>query len=209
MRAYAAHYPTVGYGQGMCTIGAILLMVIEDETETFYALVSLFSNYSLQQLYASEDGLLLGLQSAFTVFEKLLEHFLPKIKRCFDSAPIPTNFYLTQWFLEIFFGRVPFWVCIRLWDLFLLDGYSAVYSFSLSLLALNEQQLSTIASLESFNPYKEHPARDLTGDEEKILLGSISAKFKLNPAKIIYLTGYELNDHRQNVQNWSEDFFYK
>uniref|UniRef100_A0A6B2L7K4 Rab-GAP TBC domain-containing protein n=1 Tax=Arcella intermedia TaxID=1963864 RepID=A0A6B2L7K4_9EUKA len=204
MRAYCAYSPSLGYGQGMCTLGAILLNVIEDELETFYALVSLFENYTFGELYGLTGGSMSGLLNAFDIFGKLLSNFFPKIKQGLDETPIPPDFYLTQWFLELFYGRIPFWLCIRLWDLFLLDGYSAVFSFTLSLFAANEDHLTDLNSLEKFNPFKESPCEGI--DIDKVLLWT-TTKFKLTPNKIETLTTLTIQNHMSNVKSWSDNFF--
>ena len=56
------------------------------------------------------------------MWEKILETTMPKISRHFEEEGVIPQIYLTKWFLQNFLDRLPFHLCIRLWDLFLLEG---------------------------------------------------------------------------------------
>ena len=51
LNAIANHIPELGYVQGMNFIAASLLLIICDEENTFYVMVSLLEKYKLKDMY--------------------------------------------------------------------------------------------------------------------------------------------------------------
>ena len=55
-------------------------------------------------------------------WETIFEMALPKLSRHFEVENVFSQMYLTKWFLQTFLDRLPFHLCIRLWDVYLLEG---------------------------------------------------------------------------------------
>ena len=58
--------------------------------------------------------------------------------------------WATRWLLVIFFD-LPFPVVLRIWDYFLHQGYSAVYSIVIAILMLLESKMAIVLVSSFFN----------------------------------------------------------
>uniref|UniRef100_A0A6B2LDH8 Rab-GAP TBC domain-containing protein n=1 Tax=Arcella intermedia TaxID=1963864 RepID=A0A6B2LDH8_9EUKA len=184
LRAYAAYDIEVGYVQSMSTIAAMLLFFIEEEEKSFLALVSLFQTRGLRWLLIRDlEGLR---ETAFSIFTKLNKHFFPELADHFEEIGLHPSLFLTNWFLEIFFGYVPFGVLLQVWDLFILDGYSFLYSLVLSVLSFNYDEILALPDPESFNDLKHNPFQAVNPRQ---ILNIATTKYKLSFQKIHKITG--------------------
>ncbi|KNC79929.1 hypothetical protein SARC_07689 [Sphaeroforma arctica JP610] len=52
-----------------------------------------------------------------------------------------TSAYASKWFLQCFLDKLPFGVVIRLWDCFLLEGYTVIQAIALSIIISNKKRL--------------------------------------------------------------------
>eukprot|EP01137_Pigoraptor_chileana_P011470 Opistho-2@62401 len=137
LSAYSVMNPEIGYCQGMSGIVALLLMYM-DEEDAFWGLVILFRDSA-----HGMNGLFLPgfpkLMENFELHQKLTEAHLPDVHRHFENVMISA--YASKWFLQCFLDRVPFELNLRIWDIFILDGYRVVVSMSLGFLRLHRKRL--------------------------------------------------------------------
>ena len=74
-------------------------------------------------------------------WETIFESSLPKLSRHFEHENIFSQMYLTKWFLQTFLDRLPFHLCIRLWDVYLLEGDLIVLATTLTLFKAKQQSM--------------------------------------------------------------------
>lgn len=140
LRAYASHNTLVGYCQGMGFLASTLLLQIEDEEKSFWALCSLMERYPYQMEGLYEPGFP-QLRCCFYVLDKLLQQQSSKLAHHFDAFSIEPSFYATHWFMTVFTYHFNFSLISRIWDMFLCEGWKPVYRVSLALLLLGQKQL--------------------------------------------------------------------
>jgi len=138
--AYSAFDSEVGYCQGMSAIAALFMIIFNDEQAAFWALCS----FMIKTPWTQKGMFLPGfpkLNHFTAMWEKILEATLPKIHRHFEEEGVIPQIYLTKWFLQNFLDRLPFHLCIRLWDLFLLEGDTVTIATCLTLFKMKQQNL--------------------------------------------------------------------
>lgn len=144
--AYAMYNVEVGYCQGMSGLAGVLLMYM-DEEEAFWALSVLLSDkkYAMHGLYIE----------GFPKLTRFLEHhdqillkFLPKLKRHFDQYGLDAILYSLKWFFVCFVERVPFSLCLRVWDVYLLYGERVVTAMAFTILKMHKKTIMRLNDMD-------------------------------------------------------------
>jgi predicted nucleic acid-binding Zn-ribbon protein len=157
-KAYALFDEEVSYAQGMNFLIMPLLFNMPEE-EAFCLLVRLMNHYGLRELFINDMP---GLHMRLYQFERLLEDFEPAVYCHLHRRHISPHLYATQWFLTLFAYRFPLQLVLRIYDLILSEGLSAILRFGLvlmhknaaTLLAMHDmQQLTTFLKDKVFDVY--------------------------------------------------------
>ncbi|KAI0092977.1 rab-GTPase-TBC domain-containing protein [Irpex rosettiformis] len=138
LKAYSLYDSSVGYCQGLPFIVAILLLNMPDE-EAFCLLVRLMHSYDLRGHFLPEMP---KLQQR--MYDRLVEELLPVLHIHFIRQGVKSSMYCSQWFLTMFSYKFPLSVVFRIYDNVLASGVEAMFSFSLMLLAKNEETLLSL-----------------------------------------------------------------
>ncbi|TFK54244.1 RabGAP/TBC [Heliocybe sulcata] len=138
LKAYSLYDPQVGYCQGLPFVVAILLLNMPDE-EAFCLLVRLMYSYDVRGHFLPEMP---KLQQR--LFDRLIEEMLPVLHIHFLRQGIKSSMFCSQWFLTLFSYRFPLDIVFRIFDNCLANGIEAIFSFSLCLLAKNEEKLLSL-----------------------------------------------------------------
>lgn len=136
LKAYSSEDNEVGYCQGMSDMTALLLKYVTEE-EAFWMLQRLMvvPKWSMRNLFLPGFP---KLQLAFYVHDALLALYCPTLTHHLTKENIMAPFYATKWYLLAFLDIFPFEVTIRLWDLFLTEGYEICYSIGVGIMRMNE-----------------------------------------------------------------------
>ncbi|KAI1780441.1 RabGAP/TBC [Hypoxylon cercidicola] len=148
-KAYALFDDAVGYAQGMNFLIMPLLFNMPEE-EAFCLLVRLMNQYKLRDLFVQDMP---GLHMHLYQFERLLEDHEPALYCHLHRRGISPHLYATQWFLTLFAYRFPLQLVLRIYDLILSEGLSAILKFGIVLMQKNASILlamSDMAQLTSF-----------------------------------------------------------
>ncbi|KAI1765871.1 RabGAP/TBC [Hypoxylon sp. FL1150] len=148
-KAYALFDEAVGYAQGMNFLIMPLLFNMPEE-EAFCLLVRLMNQYKLRDLFIQDMP---GLHMHLYQFERLLEDHEPALYCHLHRRGISPHLYATQWFLTLFAYRFPLQLVLRIYDLILSEGLSAILKFGIVLMQKNASTLlamSDMAQLTSF-----------------------------------------------------------
>lgn len=139
LRAYASLDKEVGYCQGMGFLVGFLLGYLP-ERKAFEVLRALMlsSPWSMCELY--KPGMP-GSQLILAQFEELLKRYVPDVAKHLDKELIVPSMYATQWFITVFTYNFPFDVVVRVWDIFLFDGWCIVHQVALAILKVNRKAL--------------------------------------------------------------------
>jgi len=120
------------------------------EEEAFCLLVRLMNQYHLRDLFIQDMP---GLHKHLYQFERLLEDLEPALYCHLHRRGISPHLYATQWFLTLFAYRFPLQLVLRIYDLILSEGLSAILKFGIVLMQKNAAALlamSDMAQLTNF-----------------------------------------------------------
>jgi len=163
LKAYSVYDPEVGYCQGMSDMMAFVLMYTFEE-DAFWLLVKLLndSKYNMHGIFLPGFPLL---QRAFWIFEQLFERECPKLQRHFAKENVMTMFFGTKWFMLVFLDAFPFAVTVRIWDLFLYEGYDVVFFIAIGLFKMFEKNLLSMQFDQIMGFLKSLESMDIDPDD--------------------------------------------
>lgn len=120
------------------------------EEEAFCLLVRLMNHYHLRYLFIQDMP---GLHLHLYQFERLLEDFEPALFCHLRRRGISPHFYATQWFLTLFAYRFPLQLVLRIYDLILSEGLSAILKFGIVLMQKNAAALLAISDMSQLTTF--------------------------------------------------------
>ena len=132
---YSKYNKVLGYVQGMGYLAAIFLLYMDEES-SFYMLHSLVKNYGFEGLY--KEGFP-DLKKKFYVLLNLEKKYIPKIYDIFKRDGVYISIYASQWFLCLFSKDLKPNILVRIFDVFLFEGFKVIYRFALAFLKLKEK----------------------------------------------------------------------
>ena len=140
------------YCQGMNFVGAFILKICEDEEESFYFLLGLFKNTDYKNIFMND---LSQLRIYFSVFEEILNLYIPTLYSYFNECKVGANYYLSAWFIALFTSLVnrdqKLDAFLKIFDLFIIDGWKAIFNISMDILRKNEEILLTLKNESLFH----------------------------------------------------------
>lgn len=148
-KAYALFDEGVGYAQGMNFLIMPLLFNMTEE-EAFCLLVRLMNHYHLRDLFIQDMP---GLHKNLYIFERLLEDYEPALYCHLRRRSISPHLYATQWFLTLFAYRFPLQLVLRIYDLILSEGLSAILRFGIVLMQKNAANLLAISDMQQLTVF--------------------------------------------------------
>ncbi|KAL1305092.1 hypothetical protein AAFC00_002025 [Neodothiora populina] len=160
-KAYALFDEAVGYAQGMNFIAMPLLFNMPEE-EAFTLFVRMMSKYDLRSMFTAE---MTGLHLHLYQFERLLEDFEPALYCHLHRKGVTPNLYATQWFLTLFAYRFPLQLVLRVYDLILSEGLSAILKFGIVLMQKNAKTLMDIKDMSQLATYLKERLFDVYIDK--------------------------------------------
>ena len=148
LRATCKETPSINYCQGMNYIVAFLLSITENEEDTFYLFLSLLINTDYGSLFSDD---LEKLKKFFYVFERLINIFLPELYSYFLDNNINVSYFISPWFITLFTDVYPHVsnltepkIILRIWDLFLFNGWNSIIKIGISIIKHFEDKLLTL-----------------------------------------------------------------
>ena len=140
------------YCQGMNFVGAFIIKICEDEEESFYFLMGLFKNTDYRSIFMKD---LSKLRLYFSVFEEILNLYIPTLYSYFNENKVVANYYLSAWFIALFTSLVnrdqKLDAFLKIFDLFIIDGWKAIFNISMDILRKNEEILLTMKNESLFH----------------------------------------------------------
>ncbi|XP_077301898.1 USP6 N-terminal-like protein [Arctopsyche grandis] len=183
--AYAMYNVEVGYCQGMSGLAGVLLMYM-DEEEAFWALSVLLSDkkYAMHGLYIEGFP---KLTRFLEHHDKILLKFLPKLKRHFDQYGLDAILYSLKWFFVCFVERVPFSLCLRVWDIYLLYGERVVTAMAFTILKMHKKTIMRLNDMDQIVQFIQVQLFKDFGCSDDVTIGHLENSLKdLKKAKLDY-----------------------
>lgn len=118
-----------------------------DEEQAFWALNTLLTDekYAMHGLYINGFP---KLRRFLDHHDKIITKFLPKLKKHFDQYNLDSILYSLKWFFVVFTERIPFSLCLRVWDIYLLDGERVVTAMAYTILRLHRTKLLKLKDMD-------------------------------------------------------------
>ena len=225
LSALAFIRPEIGYCQGMNFIVGALINFIDDEEKCFWIFLSFIDNFEMNFLYLKNmpDYSIRIYQLNFYIKE-----YFPDLALHFKKNQINPDVFFSKWILTIFSNYLPFDVLYKVWDVFILDKWKAIFKFSLMILnsmkdKLLEMDLITFSkfikdnknnsSLINFEEFSQHykdykiTNRQLNELREDFFIDQLKSKLEDNEAEWEtdqkdYVDNYkkELDEHVNNFR---------
>lgn len=133
------------------------------EEEAFCLLDRLMHRYKLRDLFVQDMP---GLHLHLYQFERLLEDLEPALYCHLHRRGISSHLYATQWFLTLFAYRFPLQLVLRIYDLILSEGLSAILRFGIALMQKNATTLLGISDMQQLTTYLKDKLFDVYIDKD-------------------------------------------
>ena len=135
--SYYSKYNTgTGYVQGMGFIVAVFLTYMDEES-SFFMLHSLMKKYNMEGFYLPGFPIL---KKTFYILLNLEKKFIPKVYELFKKEGMIPSMYASEWFICLFSRNLEFKSLVRIFDVFLLEGFKVIYRFALAFIKLKEDK---------------------------------------------------------------------
>ncbi|XP_058793243.1 USP6 N-terminal-like protein [Phymastichus coffea] len=185
LAAYSMYNMEVGYCQGMSVLAGLLLLYM-DEEDAFWGLSVLLTDkkYSMHGFYV--DGFP-KLNRYIEHHDKIMNKFLPKLKRKLDKCGCDSILYALKWFFVVFQERTPVSLGLRIWDIFLLDGDRVLSAVAYTVMKMHKRQLLTMESLDEFCNYLQMKLEKDFGYDDDLVINTVERSMEeLKRAKLDY-----------------------
>ena len=180
LEAFAQYRPDVGYVQGMTYISAVLLLYL-DPAMAFICFVNLVS----QDIFLSFFRFSSKRRDAFlTSIGVIVAAQHADMSAHLESLGITPDMYMVEWLVTLFARTLRFECITRLWDCYMLDGVSAIYRATLSVMTVLKPSIMAATSLEDCLPVLKAGPRSITEAE----LFDAYSVVDINPDDVSYLT---------------------
>ena len=229
LAALAFIRPEIGYCQGMNFIAGALINFIDDEEKCFWIFLAFIDNFDMNFLYLKNmpDYSIRVYQLNFYI-----KDYFPDLALHFKKNQINPDVFFSKWILTIFSNYLPFEVLYKVWDVFILEKWKAIFKFSLMILNSMKDKLINMdlitfskyikdnknnSSLINFEEFSEHykdykiTNRQLNELREDFFIDQLRTKLEDNEAEWEtdqkdYVNNYkkELDEHLTNFRTLIE-----
>ncbi|XP_076622582.1 USP6 N-terminal-like protein [Colletes latitarsis] len=185
LAAYSMYNMEVGYCQGMSVLAGLLLLYM-DEEDAFWGLSVLLADkkYTMHGFYV--DGFP-KLNRFIEHHDKIMNKFLPKLKRKLDKCGCDSILYALKWFFVVFQERTPVNLGLRIWDIFLLDGDRILPAMAYTVMKMHKRFLMPMESLDEFCNYLQIKLeKDFCFDDDTVISTMERSMEELKRAKLDY-----------------------
>lgn len=167
LRAYGLAHPSFGYTQGMNFIAAMFLSYMPAR-DAFYVLTRVMDSppWNLQRIFSDHTPMvpLLWFQ-----FDALLRKYIPRVHAHFARENVMPSMYVTKWFVTLFTRDFGFDLVVRVWDIFLHQGWKVIHRVALALLKMHERELLSMDMEKILYFVRELPTRNGGLDAQAVL----------------------------------------
>ena len=136
-KAVSLHRKELGYCQGMNYLTAVLLQVLSEE-EAFWAFNTLCEKYDFDLVFTPGMYRVRCMCHAINTY---VTTFLPCLSSRLQAVDVTAEMYAARWVMTLFARELPLFLLLRMWDLFMLDGWKAVVRVVLAILHLRQSEI--------------------------------------------------------------------
>ena len=149
LTAMAFIRPEIGYCQGMNFIVGALINFIDSEKISFWIFLSFIDDLELNLLFLKNMP-----DYSIRIYQLnyYIKKYFPELSNHLKKTQINPDLFFSKWILTIFSSYLPFHILYKVWDVFIIDKWKAIFKFSLILLFLMKKDLLKM-DLNSFSKY--------------------------------------------------------
>ncbi|XP_037041907.1 USP6 N-terminal-like protein isoform X3 [Bradysia coprophila] len=168
LTAYSMYNMELGYCQGMAGVAGILLMYMDDE-QAFWALNTFMSDskYAMHGLFIEGFP---KLTRFLHHHDKIVTKFMPKLQKHFMKHNLDSILYSLKWFFVIFVERIPFSLCLRIWDIYMIEGERVVVAMAFTILRLHRTKLLKMKDMDLMTDFLQSQLhKDFGYDDDYVI----------------------------------------
>ncbi|CAI5740155.1 unnamed protein product [Peronospora destructor] len=168
LKAIAVYADDIGYCQGTNYVVAVLLLVMKNAQEvtdldlgglsvqeaTFWVTISMIRRNGMADLWKDKMP---GLSRCIYLFQQLLRLHFYDLSAHFRHIGMHSSILVTQWFVTVFARVLSTAMLVRFWDLFLMDGWKAVYRVALAIIEELRPKLLTMNLEQCSDFFRKNP----------------------------------------------------
>jgi len=211
LNAYAVHNPEVGYCQGMNMIAGLLLLISNNEEESFAVLATLMDDLGLCEFY--KEGFP-RLQAYLKAVDEHMARVAPDLVTHFTKEGVELKMYLQQWFLTLFIDCLSLPLVVTIWDTIIAEGLVVVFRVVVCILTSLKEPLQNMRFQDIATAFK-HMRRhgDLEGEWKALEAGQLlvrEAALVPIPEELLLEHGVDAGPatgrhrHRKRSAGWGE-----
>jgi len=147
LAAYAVVDDEVGYCQGMSFVTAMFLMYM-NEDDAFCLLETVMGQkpWMMREMFKPDMA---AIAVRLYQYEQILKVAARKVQKHFADLGFEPSMYATHWMATIFAYNFPFFLVVRIWDIFLLQGWSIVIGASVAFWRIHEKLICGVSTFEA------------------------------------------------------------
>jgi len=130
LRSISWLYPDIGYCQGMGTVVAHLLLLLEEE-DCFWLMATLVEDILPATYFVSD---FIGVRTDCLVIARLVSIHFPNVDELLRANDIELALIVFTWFLTVFASFVHVKILLRIWDLLFSEGDVILFKVMLALI---------------------------------------------------------------------------
>ncbi|XP_054303045.1 growth hormone-regulated TBC protein 1 isoform X2 [Pongo pygmaeus] len=141
--AYGHHNQGVGYCQGMNFIAGYLILITNNEEESFWLLDALVGRI-LPDYYSPA---MLGLKTDQEVLGELVRAKLPAVGTLMERLGVLWTLVVSRWFICLFVDILPVETVLRIWDCLFNEGSKIIFRVALTLIKQHQELILEATSV--------------------------------------------------------------
>lgn len=158
--AFCIREMDIGYCQGMNFLAGLFLLFM-DELASLRTLTAMMhgEKYRFAQIY--KPGLV-NVRMFFFQLNRIILSVLPKLHRRLQEEGIQVDMFASSWVMTMFvsFEPMPLQGLLRIWDLFLVNGWEIVFQLATCLLYRKQKELLSLDFAEMLERLNRNLASD-------------------------------------------------
>jgi hypothetical protein len=101
---------------------------------------------------------------------------VPKLAQHCEDLNVDVSFFASRWFLTLLVYHFPFRGLLRVWDIFLCEGWKIIFRVAIALMRWDEAELLTLPFDELVPRLNDMP--NSSKDPDEIITRALKVKFK-------------------------------
>lgn len=173
LSAFAARSPVIGYVNSMSHIAAFLLLFYPEE-RAFWLLCTLIDIILPPDYYSSS---LLGVRADAQLLKILVFQRQPRLHSHLKKFNLDVSVLVLKWLMPLFLVTLPIHVCIRIFDILMLEGSTFLISIALALMIIHSKKLCSLTDEGELSEYISKIGEDEKSiDSDSLITMAFSSK---------------------------------